>query len=328
MKRFMPEIVAFAAAVLIALFAPPAFAQVKISELPASAQVEADTEIPAVQLGTTVKITPGLPWTFGYPAAAGVSTVTLQNTNPIFELRKSDAAANGGRWRWLVINGALQMGLCADDGTTCTVWGQVNRSGSTLSSITLQAPTLNLAGTTAQSGGSGVTIGSPTGGAQGAGSINAQALYVNGAPVPSGVAITTGTFTATWETACTTNPTQNWKWIKVGSLVTLTALQGFTCTSDSTTFTASFALPAAIRPDASQRVIGLAVTDNGVPDVPIACLHVEPDGSMSVRRSSTAPCQGNTFTNSGTKGFTIQSDPSGGTPQGPQTFTYDTDVVP
>jgi hypothetical protein len=185
---------------------------------------------------------------------------------------------------------------------------------------------VNLTGVTATS--SGVTIGSATGGAQGAGSINAQALYVNGAAVPSGVAITTGTFTATWETACTTNPTQNWKWIKVGSLVTLTALQGFTCTSDSTTFTASFALPVAIRPDASQRVVGLATTDNGTPDVNLACLHVEPDGSMSVRRSSTAPCVGNTFTNSGTKGFTIQSDPAGGTPQGPQTFTYDTDVVP
>lgn len=317
---------------LLALAAAPALAQVKISALPDGTEVTPEVEFPGVLLnsGTTSKFTPLLPWTFGNVATVLQSSVTINSTNPIFELKKSDAATNAQRWLWWSGPTVLQMGACSNDGVTCNVFMQASRAAASpsINNLTLQTNSgaINLSGTVAQTGGSGVTVGSATGGAQGAGSINAQALYVNGAPVPSGVAITTGTFTATWETACTTSPTQNWKWIKVGSLVTLTALQSFTCTADSTTFTASFALPVAIRPDAPQRLIGLAVTDNGTPDVAAACLHVEVDGSMSVRRSSTAPCQGNVFTNSGTRAFTIQSD--GGSPSGPQTFTYDTDVIP
>jgi hypothetical protein len=170
----------------LALIASTAFAQTKISELPGGAAVDSGTILPAVQGGVTVQVSPNSAWLFDFPANSTNSTLTVGGQLPIFEMNKANATTNGKRWRWLVIEGALQMGLCADDGTTCSVWGQVNRSAGTLTSVTLQAPTLNLSGTVAATGGSGVTVGSPTGGAQGAGTVNATGLFVNGVAVGAG----------------------------------------------------------------------------------------------------------------------------------------------
>lgn len=64
---------------------------------------------------------------------------------------------------------------------------QVERSGNTIGDMTIGSPTLIGTDFTFDtgSGGSGSTIGAPTGGQQGAGTLNAEALYVNGVAVGS-----------------------------------------------------------------------------------------------------------------------------------------------
>ncbi len=141
-------------------------------------------------------------------------------------------------------------------------------------------------------------------------------------PAGTGPALTTGTFTATWDVACTTNPTQNFKRVKIGTVVTLTALQNVSCTSDSGGFsTQPAALPATIRPDKQQRLLGGFTTDNGVIDVANSCVRLETDGTISIFRSVTRPCIGTAWTGSGTKAWTVDGD-------SPAVWTYDIDVVP
>lgn len=136
---------------------------------------------------------------------------------------------------------------------------------------------------------------------------------------------TSGTFTATWETACTTSPTQTFKYVVSGTVVTLTATQTVTCTSDSTTFTASAALPLAIRPDTNLRVYGATFVNNGTADLEAGCIRLETDGSMTLMRTTTSPCNATAWTNSGTKTWEIAV---GGVGYGPSTYVYDMDLVP
>lgn len=86
----------------------------------------------------------------------------------------------------------------------------------------------------------GVTVGGPTGGQQGAGTLNAQALYVNGIAVDPD----TGTFTAT-ASGFVSGGTGTAKWNRIGNTVTLyiPLLQG---TSNGTSF--QFTLPTQIQP--------------------------------------------------------------------------------
>lgn len=296
---------------LLALAAVPALSQVKISALPDGTEVTPEVEFPGVLLnsGVTSKFTPLLPWTFGAVGVALAPSVSVNSTAPTFELRDSDAAANGQRWRWTPNGTTLSMQVCSNDGATCNPWATVTRSTTTVSSIALP---------------SSIVAGSATGGAQGNGSINAEALYVNGVAVSAGgPALTTGTFTATWDVACTTNPTQNFKWVKVGTVVTLTALQDVSCTSDTGGFSTQAAggLPAAIRPDKQQRLFGARFTDNGTVDVQAGCLRIETDGTMSLFRSVASPCVGTAWTGSGAKAWTVDG-------VAPAVWTYDIDVVP
>lgn len=279
----------------LALVATSALAQVKISELPAGVALDGTEAIPAVQ-GSTVKTTP-----------AAIATYVL--TQDAVDIIAAESV--------LVDSADIQLTGPTTVTGNVLVNGNVNLDaggGSDEIAVT--------SGNTAITG--SVLVGSATGGQQGAGSLNAQALYVNGVAVSAGgAALTTGTFTATWDVACTTNPTQNFKWVKVGTVVTLTALQDVSCTSDTGGFSTQAAggLPATIRPDKQQRLLGARFTDNGTVDVQAGCLRIETDGTMSLFRSVASPCVGTAWTGSGAKAWTVDG-------VAPAVWTYDTDVVP
>jgi hypothetical protein len=109
--------------------------------------------------------------------------------------------------------------------------------------------------------GGGVTVGSPTGGNQGDGTINATGLYVNGVSVAGG-ATQTGTFNPTF-TGYGTPPSCTMKWRLTGSQVSLFVNAGGSCTATSNNTGMSITnLPAAITPSANAAVVGVC-TDQG-----------------------------------------------------------------
>lgn len=78
-----------------------------------------------------------------------------------------------------------------------------------------------------------------------------------------------GTFTATIDNACTTSPTVDFDYQKIGNLVLLSIVgkSGFPCTGDSTSFAASSTapVPSSIRPSADTytAILGQSFIDNG-----------------------------------------------------------------
>lgn len=115
-------------------------------------------------------------------------------------------------------------------------------------------------------GDGGMTLGSPTGGNQGLGTLNATNVFINGAALqtaasiaatyltsataaatyqPLGSAVTTGTFTA--GTTGLSGATSSCKWTKVGNTVTMFMGLPSTLVSNSAVFTLT-GLPAAIQP--------------------------------------------------------------------------------
>jgi len=78
---------------------------------------------------------------------------------------------------------------------------------------------------------------------------------------------TSGTTQIDFDRGCTTTPSINVAWVKIGSLVTL-SIPSFSCTSDSTDSfadtTATFFLDASIRPTANLQMPINNMTDNGV----------------------------------------------------------------
>jgi hypothetical protein len=95
-------------------------------------------------------------------------------------------------------------------------------------------------------GDGGVVVGNPTGGDQGAGTINAAGYYINGVAVPTA---SSGSFTATG-TGFTANPTGTAHYAVSGNVVTLT-IPALTGTSNAITFTIT-GLPAGIQPARAQ----------------------------------------------------------------------------
>lgn len=80
---------------------------------------------------------------------------------------------------------------------------------------------------------------------------------------------TAGSFTVTFDDACTTSPTATFTYLKIGTVVNLsvTAASGFACTGDSANFASTGApIPAAIRPtnNTADFKIMAGYTDNGV----------------------------------------------------------------
>lgn len=105
----------------------------------------------------------------------------------------------------------------------------------------------------------GLVMGSPTGGNQGNGTINATGLYINGTAVDAGSELV-GTFTGTLTGV--TSGTCSMKYRKVGNFVTLyVASGGCAGTSNANTLTMT-GLPAAVQASLGAAVLGQCL-DNG-----------------------------------------------------------------
>lgn len=158
--------------------------------------------------------------------------------------------------------------------------------------------------------GPGVQVGSPTGGDQGAGTINATGLYVNGVSVAGGIT-TGGTFTGTL-TGYSGSPTCTIKWRLTGSMVTLRVNSGSDCTSTSNDVVLTMTgLPSNLQTSIPVRAYsGVALVDNGT-STDGGFLITAGSGTITFLYSRTqgasAPygltATSNGFTNSGTKGL-------------------------
>lgn len=118
----------------------------------------------------------------------------------------------------------------------------------------------------------------------------------------SGVTQTTGTFTATFDNACTTSPTLTISYTLTGNVVTLNIPALTNCTSDSSSYSSNAGdMPVSIRPTSSPKVVGVSAgTDNG--SAMGSCVGVTSGGSLFFRPNGTAGCPGgSTWTSSGTK---------------------------
>lgn len=95
-------------------------------------------------------------------------------------------------------------------------------------------------------GAGSITVGAPTGGPQGSGTINAAGFYVNGVAV-GGVTQTTGSFTLTVNAGCTTTPSVTATYAITG-VMAIVNVPILTCTSNATNFVLS-GFPVALQPN-------------------------------------------------------------------------------
>jgi hypothetical protein len=140
-----------------------------------------------------------------------------------------------------------------------------NRSTAVYLPMTVSGSTVSLSvsGMTAltMAANQGAVFGTATGGSQGAGTVNATGLYVNGVAVGVGVTQTTGSFTGTL-TGCTTSPTATFNYCIVGKIAFLyntSTLQG---TSNTSVCTIT-GMPAALTP-AGSPTVAIPVASNGI----------------------------------------------------------------
>ena len=169
-------------------------------------------------------------------------------------------------------------------------WIDVNRTGTTINSVTFAN--------------GGLVAGTPTGGSKGTGSLNAQNLYVNGTSV-----VVSGTFTATITGMnSTVTGTMNYTAI-VGKTCTLWPQGPILGTSNAVTMTIT-GIPAACTPASSNAVMfGDTVTDNGITAyVGVAEVASNSTIILGILENGTSRPQlnNNGWTPSGTKG--INSD--------------------
>jgi hypothetical protein len=121
-------------------------------------------------------------------------------------------------------------------------------TGSTIPALTLAAN-------------QGAVFGAATGGSQGAGTVNATGLYVNGVAVGVGVTQTTGSFTGTL-TGCTTSPTATFNYCIVGKIAFLYNTSSLQGTSNTSVCTIT-GMPAALTP-AGSPTVAIPVASNGI----------------------------------------------------------------
>lgn len=123
-----------------------------------------------------------------------------------------------------------------------------------------------------------------------------------GTPAGTGVTQTTGSFTITWDDACTTSPTTAVSYTQTGDVVTwrIGTMSGTNCTSDSTAFqTTSAIVPAGIRPTVEQLIPINQVKNNNI-DVN-GCMGIRTNGTVYVDFNGTAAgsvvCVGGSWNN-------------------------------
>lgn len=156
-------------------------------------------------------------------------------------------------------------------------------------------------------GDGGTTVGNPTGGDEGAGTLNAQNLYVNGTPVATAATgCTTGTFTGT-ATGLTATVTGTFFYSICGYQVTLFNINNVTGTSNTNSLTLT-GLPAGTYPSGThsgENGTCTQVEDSGT--VLFAVVQVSNVGVLTAERGSVSGSNltysTTGFTSSGTKGF-------------------------
>lgn len=112
----------------------------------------------------------------------------------------------------------------------------------------------------------------------------------------------TGTFTATYSTGCTTQPTQTFSYAQVGAIVYLQMTGSFTCTGNATTMvTSTPPLPAAIWPTSGTFTISnVALVNNGT-QTGTGCIRVLTTGNIQLGIADSTGCQSSGWTASGTR---------------------------
>lgn len=128
-------------------------------------------------------------------------------------------------------------------------------------------------------------------------------VTINGAAYAPGAAQTSGTYTATLSTGCTTSPTTTAKWVKIGSMVVVNFGNFGTCTSNSTLTSLDASVPAAERPASNQCLQAVPAENNTVlTGGSFAMARVLTTGVIDFEFDDTG-CAGAGWTASGTKGL-------------------------
>lgn len=174
-----------------------------------------------------------------------------------YVLLETGATADNLRWDVLADSEGLLYRAVNDANTVATAWLGVARTGTTVDSI-------NLAATAVQTNGVDITA-------------------------------TTGTFTLTLSTGCTTTPSVTARYAKTGNIVVLNWPAFTVCTSNSAN-TVLTGLPAALTPAANQAGPNCLSSDNGGTAAVSYC-----EVASTQVAISNGPSPGNSFTTSGTK---------------------------
>lgn len=112
----------------------------------------------------------------------------------------------------------------------------------------------------------------------------------------------TGTFESDWTNACTTTPTATIDYYKIGDIVTVIFEDAISCTSDSVDFnTGASELPTEITPARNNRVPISNLTDNGTGIN--GCIEFRSSGQIRLLNDVSNVCTVSGWTNSGTKGI-------------------------
>jgi hypothetical protein len=124
-----------------------------------------------------------------FTSAGASGAVRMVSASPSIVWQESDAAADTQMWRGRVDGNALTFAVCNDAFSTESPFLTVLRTVDAVSLIrfgnNVANPAFNFQGSGAITAGGSLVMGSATGGSMGAGTVNAQGLYVNGVAVPS-----------------------------------------------------------------------------------------------------------------------------------------------
>jgi hypothetical protein len=203
-----------------------------------------------------------------FTSAANQGGVRLTSASPTHVWTESDATADNQSWRIRVNGEALGWYAVNDAFGAENAFITVQRTGTTIDSV-------DIAGTAVTANGVGVAT------------------------------ETSGTFTATFDDACTTSPTLTFDYVKTGSQVTVieTAQTGMGCTGDSTSFATTGApIPAALRPTASTTVrfrgSGSLVNNGANVD---SCVTFSSSGNVVFHTYASSDCNVTGWTAAGTR---------------------------
>jgi hypothetical protein len=168
-------------------------------------------------------------------------------------------------------------------------------AGATFSAVFTGAPVSAADGMSVT--GAGLTIGAPTGGGEGVGTVNATGYFLNGVSI-----VQSGTFTGT-VTGVTTTVTGTMTWVQNGNEVTIYSPAGMSGTSNSTSMTMT-GLPSALQPVGTQ-IVPCSLEDNSANVLGAAT--VSAGGTITFSRSvvsgTAVTLSATGFTASATKGL-------------------------